>query len=260
MRLMTYNILRGGRDADSAARLERISTLIRRVAPDVLVLNECNDFERDGHRTLHQLERELGMRAVLAPASSGYHVALFLRGAQLLQTHLLDGELHHSAIGARLALGDVQLSIVAAHLCPFSGETRVAEAQLLTRFLADGHALLLGDLNALSPHDAPQLQPERWLPRRRVRHELPGSGGLLDTRAISVLEAAGMVDLARAAGASAPTVQTPLCPGWQDYQLRIDYAFATLGAAERVQRVERIDGALADTASDHYPLLVELTL
>jgi endonuclease/exonuclease/phosphatase family metal-dependent hydrolase len=55
-------------------------------------------------------------------------------------------------------------------------------------------------------------------------------------------------------------VQTPLCPGWQDYQLRIDYAFASLGAAERVRKAERIDGPLAEAASDHYALALDVEI
>ncbi|MEO8182251.1 MAG: endonuclease/exonuclease/phosphatase family protein [Deltaproteobacteria bacterium] len=257
---MTYNILHGGRDARSDARLAQVCTLIRRVAPDILVLNECNDFERNGFRTLHRVEREISMRGLLAPASSGYHVALFVRQAQPVEVHLLDADVHHSAIAATLDLGELRCTVVGAHLCPFSAEVRVSEAQQLTRFLGEGHVFLLGDLNALSPHDAPQLQSARWLPRRRVRHELAGSPGMLDTRAVAVLETCGLVDTFRASGTSAPTVQTPLCPGWQDYQVRLDYAFASLGAAERVRKVERIDGPLADAASDHYALAIDVEL
>jgi endonuclease/exonuclease/phosphatase family metal-dependent hydrolase len=257
---MTYNILRGGRDAESDARLAQVCTLIRRVAPDVLVLNECNDFERDGCRTLHRVEREIGMRGLLAPASSGYHVALFVRRAQPVEVRLLDAEVHHSAIAATLDLGEIRCTVVGAHLCPYSGEVRVSEAQQLTRFLGEGHVFLLGDLNALSPHDAPRLRSDAWLPRRRVRHELAGSPGVLDTRAVSVLEACGLVDTLHAAKSSAPTVQTPLCPGWQDYQLRIDYAFASFGAAERVRKAERIDGPLAEVASDHYALAIDVEI
>ena len=257
---MTYNILRGGRDAESDARLGQVCTLIRRVAPDILVLNECNDFERNGFRTLHRVEREIGMRGLFAPASSGYHVALFVRRAQPVEVRLLDTEVHHSAIAATLDLGEIRCTVVGAHLCPFSGDVRVSEAQQLTRFLGEGHVFLLGDLNALSPADTPQLRTDAWLPRRRVRHELAGSPGVLDTRAVGVIETCGLIDTFRAAKASAPTVQTTLCPGWQDYQVRIDYAFASFGAAERVRKTERIDGPLAEAASDHYALALDVEI
>lgn len=258
MRLMTYNILRGGKDGERTARLEQVCALIQQVAPDVLVLNECSEFERDGLRTFYRLERELGMRGLLAPASSGYHVAVYLRSAQPLEVRWLDRELHHAAIAARCTAGGQQFTVVATHLCPFSGEARVTEAQQLSRFLADEPLFLLGDLNSLSPHDAGALSSQGWLPRRRVRHELAGGG--LDTRAISALETAGLVDVFHAAGNTAPTALTRSCPGWQDYQVRIDYVFASAAAAPSVQRTERVDGALADAASDHYPLYVDVQI
>ena len=263
MRLMTYNILCGGKDGESTARLEQVCTLIRQVAPDVLVLNECNDFERDGFRTFYRLERELGMRGVFAPASSGYHVALYLRGAapgtvQPVEVRVLERALHHTAIAARLTVAGQPCTVVATHLCPFSGEARVTEAQHLSQLFADEPLFLLGDLNSLSPHDAPQLQSQSWLPRRRVRHEL--AGGALDTRAIAVIEAAGLVDVFHAAGNLAPTALTRSRPGWQEYQVRIDYVFASGEAAATVKHVERVDGAQADAASDHYPLYVDVSL
>lgn len=256
---MTYNILRGGRDGESTARLEQVCTLIRQVAPDVLVLNECNEFERDGARTFHRLERELGMRGIFAPASTGSHVALYLRSAQLLEVRLLERALHHTAIAARLISHGQQLTVIGTHLCPFSGQARVAEAQHLCQLLGDEPLFLLGDLNSLSPHDASRLQPEAWLPRRRVRHELAGGGGL-DTRAISVLQAAGLVDLFHAASSGAPTALTRSCAGWQEYQVRIDYVFASGTAAASVRHTERVDSAVADAASDHYPLYVDVSL
>ncbi len=258
MRLMTYNILDGGKDGDSTARLAQVCELVRQVAPDVLALDECCEFERDGFRTFHRLERELGMRGVFAPAPSGYHVALYVRGTQLLEVRTLQRGLHHTALAARLTLAGQDCSVIATHLCPFSAEARVAEAQHLSQFFGAEPLFLLGDLNSLSPHDAPQLQPESWLPRRRVRHELPGGG--LDLRAIAVLEAAGLVDVFHAASNTAPTALTRSRPGWQEYQVRIDHIFASAAAARSVTRTERVDGALADTASDHYPLYIDVQI
>ena len=255
---MTYNILHGGRDAGGDARLGQVCELVRRVAPEVLVIEECNDFERDGFRAFHRVERELGMRGLFAPSSSGYHVALFVRTAQPVEVRVLDRELHHSAIAATLELREQRFTVIGAHLCPFSGELRVAEAQQLSRFFGEGHVFLLGDLNSISPHDAPGLCRDGWLPRRRVRHELAGTGGQLDTRAVAAIEACGLVDTLRSRGASSATVQTPLCREHRDYQVRIDYIFASPGAAERISNAERIDGPLADVASDHYALIVDV--
>jgi exodeoxyribonuclease-3 len=260
MRLMTYNILTGGSDGADGGRLDRVVEVIRGVAPDVLVLNECNGFERNGLRTLYRLEGQLGMRAVLARAQTGFHVALFLRRGRLLETHCLSREVHHAVLAATLDVGGVALKVIGAHLCPFGGDARLLEVQHLLRFLREEHVFIMGDLNALSPHDASRHDPSRWLPRRRARHVLAEPFGKLDTRAISALEGAELVDVLRARGNDAPTVLTQLGEDRENYQARIDYVFATAAAAERVRRAERVDGALVETASDHYPLFVDVDL
>ena len=51
MRLMTYNILTGGIDDDGSSRLEGVAEVVQRVQPDLLVLNECNELEREGRQS-----------------------------------------------------------------------------------------------------------------------------------------------------------------------------------------------------------------
>jgi exodeoxyribonuclease III len=260
MRIMTYNVLTGGRDGGESGRLGLIVETIRAVSPDILVLNECNGFEQNGYRTLYRLEAELGMRGVLAEAETGFHVALFHRTGRLLEAQPLRREVHHAVLAATLDLGGTKLKVIGAHLCPFGGEARLLEVQHLIRFAREDHVLVLGDLNALSPHDAASYQPGRWLPRRRARHVLPESGGALDTRAISTLEGAELVDVLRMHGQAEPTALTPLGADFESYQVRIDYVFASRPAAERISRAERVTGGRVEAASDHYPLFVDLTL
>ncbi|HWO14116.1 MAG TPA: endonuclease/exonuclease/phosphatase family protein [Polyangiaceae bacterium] len=255
---MTYNILTGGRDSGGESRLGTIVDVIRSVAPDVLLLEECNGFELDGLRTLYQIEHELGMRSVLATADSGFHVALFLRRGRLLETRCLRREVHHAVLAATLELDGVVLGVIGAHLCPFGGDARLLEVQHIMRFLRERDVFVLGDLNGLSPHDATRYQPQRWLPRRRARHVM--ADGTLDTRALAALEGAELVDVFHASGNSAATALTHLGVGWEDYQARIDYILASPAAAQRVERAERVDGERVEAASDHYPLFVDVRL
>jgi endonuclease/exonuclease/phosphatase family metal-dependent hydrolase len=271
MRLMTYNILTGGRDGIDDSRLAKACELIRGVQPDVLVLNECNGFDDRGFRTLYQVEDALGMRGVLAHASTGYHVALFVRGARIVETHCLDADVHHAVLAATLEVEGRRIVVVGAHLSPFGGEARLVEVQHLIRFLREDDAFVLGDLNSLSPRDTASCRVDDWLPRRRARHllfdgSLPGSSGKaalpqLDTRAVAALEHSDLVDLfASPEGAFSPTALTRLCADWASYQVRIDHIFATRPAAERIVLRERVASPLAELASDHYPLFVDVRL
>jgi endonuclease/exonuclease/phosphatase family metal-dependent hydrolase len=256
---MTYNILTGGRDGTSDARLGKVCELIRGVNPDVLVLNECNGFQEQGFRNLYRVEHEIGMRGVLAPASTGYHVALFVRSARIIETQCLDQEVHHAVLAAKLELSGQRFAIVGAHLSPFGGDTRLVEVQHLIRFLREEHVFVLGDLNSISPRDAASSRLDDWIPRRRARHLLFGSAnpGTLDTRAISALEQSDLVDTFAADASAAPTALTRLGADWDGYQVRIDYIFATPNAAERVVRRERVDSALAHATSDHFALFLD---
>jgi endonuclease/exonuclease/phosphatase family metal-dependent hydrolase len=187
-------------------------------------------------------------------------VAFFHRVGRVTEARLLAREVHHAALAVTLEVAGTTLRVIGAHLCPFGGDARLLEVQHLIRFLKGDHVIIAGDLNALSSHDVARYQPGRWLPRRRARHVLAESAGRLDTRAISALEEAELVDVLRQRDSAEPTVLTSLGAGHEDYQVRIDYIFATPSAAERVTHAERVHGGQVEIASDHYPLLVDFEL
>lgn len=260
MRVMTYNILTGGVDEDGTDRFEPLVTLIRQQQPDVLALNECNNFERDGYRRFYAFERALGMRGMLGVASSGFHVAVFARNAEFVQHEVMSDWVQHAILRVKLRIKGEPFTAVSAHLCPFGGEIRLSEAQYLAGSTRDHEKVLVaGDLNALSPHDVTHYEPEVWSPRRRARHWLPGGDGL-DTRAIALMEDAGLVDLARRGRLPfTPTALTPLRAADQSpYHVRIDYLFATPSLAAGLQSIEVVRGELADVASDHYAVVADV--
>lgn len=255
MRVMTYNILKGGFNDDGTDRFDALVNVIRAQAPDVLTLTECNHFERDGYRRFYAFERALGMRGLLGIAPSGFHVAVFARNAQFVQHELTADWVQHAILRVDMVLEDRPLSVIAAHLCPFGGAIRLNEAQFVAGSARGEHVLLAGDLNALSPHDVSHYDPSSWSPRRRARHTLP-VGGSLDTRAIEVLEDAGLIDLARKYSTQfVPTALTPLRAFESHYHVRLDYLFATPALARTLRSVEVIRGGQADYASDHYPVV-----
>jgi endonuclease/exonuclease/phosphatase family metal-dependent hydrolase len=198
------------------------------------------------------------MRGLLAQAQSGFHVALFVRRGRLLETRFHDREVHHAVLAATLEIDGAVLTVIGAHLNPFGGDARLLEVQHLIRHLREKFVFVMGDLNSLSPHDAHAYDLAAWLPRRRARHVLAESGRL-DTRAISALEGAGLVDVFHSRERSEPTALTRLGASFEDYQVRIDYVFATAPAAERVTHAERVSGGRVEEASDHYPLFVDVT-
>jgi endonuclease/exonuclease/phosphatase family metal-dependent hydrolase len=257
---MTYNILTGGRDGSDESRWPLIVQQIREAQPDLLVLNECNEFDSNRNRNLHRMEREIGMRGVLAHADTGFHVGIFSRDAAFVESHA-SSSLHHAMLEARLAWREHDISLVGVHLCPFGGQNRVAEAELLTRLARqDTWVFIAGDMNAISRHDAESCAYEQWVPRRQARHLLPDRSAI-DTRAMAVLENAGLVDLAHHAGVnSLPTALTPLRTDHANYRLRIDYVFGSERVAKHLQTVAVPNTDNAKRASDHFPVVVDVAL
>lgn len=255
---MTYNILKGGLNDDGTDRFEALIDVIRAEEPDILTLNECNHFERDGYRRFYAFERALGMRGLLGLAPSGFHVAVFARNAQFVQHEITSDWVQHAILRVDMLHEGRPLTVLSAHLCPFGGEIRLSEAQFLAGSARDERVLIAGDLNALSPHDVQHYDPCTWAPRRRARHVMP-VGGPLDTRAIAVLEDAGLIDLARQHGLDfTPTALTPLRVGSSRYHVRIDYLFATKTLASTLRSVRVVRGPKADYASDHYAVVADL--
>jgi endonuclease/exonuclease/phosphatase family metal-dependent hydrolase len=255
LRILSYNIL----DGATAERLDLVVDIIREKAPDLLCLNECNGFEMHGQRRLLDLERRLGMRGFLARARSGYHVALFVRGMDVLEVHELADGLTHAALAVKLQCSDESLWAIAAHLSPFSGLMRAQEAQLLARFGRFERVVIMGDLNALSQHDQGCFDATLLKPHHRARHLLPGSD-TADTRAIAVLETAGLVDLWHLAhpGEAGATYPTRLSGNPEAPRLRLDYIFASELLAPLLTSCTLVDDERSRSASDHLPIFTEL--
>ena len=77
---VTWNLLRGGIDAGSDARLRRQLAAVREMRPAVAALQECRFWDQEYFRTLHLAEYLLQMRGFLSPSpQGGHHLGLFIR-------------------------------------------------------------------------------------------------------------------------------------------------------------------------------------
>lgn len=253
---MTYNILTGGLDQADQTRLARVVSIVQKEQPDILVFNECNHFDSRGNHTLHFVERQLGMRGVLAQADTGFHVAVFARNLPLVASEQIKPA-YHAMVKVTVLWGEQPVTILGAHFCPFGGTHRLLEAELLTRFALDHEwVLAAGDFNAISPSDASRVNTTHWPARRQARHEFQGA---IDTRAVDTLQRAGLIDLALAAGKPEPTIG--MMPGTPDGQRgRIDFIFGTRPVAAVLRGSHVVGSDEARVASDHLPLVVDLDM
>lgn len=256
LRLMTWNIKHGGGD-----RLPAIIGVIDRERPDVLCLQELRDFQRYGQRRMRELAEAVGMTAHLAPPGWAQPVAVLVREPLRIQRRArIRWRLHHAAAIAEIATTAGPLTVVSAHLNPFSPERRRREAHWLAARYAtpQGLALIAGDMNGLDPegdHEAAlAAQPSLY----RQRHL--GPDGRPDTRAIAAFRAAGFVDLWHTVGeGDGRTVPTGFA-GREFGTVRLDYLLASPALAARARRLMVLRDEVTEHASDHYPVRADVDL
>jgi exodeoxyribonuclease-3 len=272
---MTWNIRTGGGD-----RLDAITRVIRRQAPDVLALQELRGFDRSRSRRLSELADAVGMRAYLAPSVLGQPVAVLVRPpGRITATAAARWQLHHAAAVVTVATDRGPLTVVSTHLNPFSPDRRLREARwLLARYgpaparfgrgpgWTGGLAarvqrmiVVAGDLNALDPWSDHHERIARLRQPYRKRHLRDDDQ--VDTRTVAAFDAAGLGDVWRVAGTgdglTAPTTRG----GGREFSgMRLDYVLASPPVVELASCARVVRGDETEYASDHYPLTVELDL
>jgi len=221
MRVVTYNV-RGFRDGH-----EHVETVVRRLAPDVLLLQETGS-----RRTLRRFASDVDMRAARDPWSPfrrRVKNAVLLRdpwrfaSTELIRFPEARRWYPRGALVARAASGAATVVAVSTHF-GLGGAERVAQAGSLLEIAAAsrGEAVIVGgDLNATPETRAVRLIAEA------LRDAWPDAG--------------------EGEGPTFPAV-TPTA--------RIDYLFVGDGARVTHVRV----GTEASNASDHLPVVVDLIL
>ena len=263
LRLMTWNLLEGGRGAEGP-RLDLITSVLRSVQPDVLTACEGQGLAEDP-RLLADIAAAIGMRARLAPADDGAHAVLFTRPS-IAVTHfgaLALGGPRRAAVGVLRAPGLPEIMLAGCHLDARDPSLRANEiATLLANLPPQWPRVVMGDLNSISHEDGITRRDLMGLPLHHVeRHVAPD--GEPDTRVTRALAAAGLVDAWRLAHAGAPftqgcTVPTAIPQPPRFGAMRLDYVFLSADIPAALTSCEPWREKPAPRASDHYPLVADL--
>lgn len=264
MRVMSYNILNGGRDGSDERRWRDQVQLIADARPDVLLVQEARGFDRDGAALLHRAESDLGMRGFLAVAPhTGQHTAVFIAASMRPLSFRADSAHFHHALAAltvQVAGFEQPITFASMHLSPLSPALRAAEVGWLADLAApDAVAIVGGDANSLAPTDP---EPPDWnalAAHHRVRYL--GADGRSDRSALEFATRAGLVDLgAQLNEAPAPTVPARGFPDAEFVPFRSDYFLASPLIAARARSYAVVDDERAHHASDHLPILATIDL
>ena len=252
MKLLTYNIWYGGHPD----RLPFIKKVIKQQAPDVVALQEANNFTK---KTVDEFRK------------LGYSYAVHIKGKEDSGKGTFDGVVlakqqfrvinrfkHMRNAGVHVYFPQFKPSLCSVHLTPYTEKDRLKELSIILKSQARySNKMIVGDLNSLNADDKypatlvplfKKLRFTRWLTK----------GKLNCYGVIPALQKNGYVDMAQVLGTKDITWWTPIKEKPIKTLFRIDYCFVSKNLLPSVKSVRVIKNALTRKASDHYPVLVEL--
>ena len=253
MRLLTYNIREGG-----IGRAEQLADVIAAANADVVALQEARDPD--------VVERIATLAGYPHCGSRRAHSTGFLSRVSVVKhAWRRPPRTRHALLEVMLGDGWPRLFVVhlRAWFSNWTEQQRVRELRGLLRgireqMLHEENALafhvLAGDFNALAPgeHFDPSSMPA-W-----IRGMVWLSGRDIARHTIQMMRTDGYADAWRICHPD--TVQDPgfTFPVWHPH-VRLDYVFTPVAYASRIAATNVWRPPMAQTASDHYPLLVELS-
>ena len=255
MRLLTYNIREGG-----VGRAEEIAEVIKAANPDVGALQEARN-----PAVVEQIARLAGFRFSGSRLS---HSTGFLSNVPVLGYDWRHPPRTRHAL-LEVSLADGYPRIFVLHLRAWFSKWTERHRALELRGLLDGiqdqlireqrafaFHVLAGDFNALAPGevlDASHMP--RW-----IRAMIWLSGRDIARSTIEMMQSDGYVDAWRTLYGDHKSEPGYTFPVW-DPHVRLDYVFTPTEFASRFTACEvRRTPETVRTASDHFPLLVEISI
>jgi exodeoxyribonuclease III len=254
VRLLTYNIREGG-----AGRAEAIAEVIGSANPDVVALQEARDPA--------VVERIAALASFPFWGSRRAHSTGFLSRVPVVGYDWRHPpRTRHALLEVSFADGFPRLFVLhlRAWFSKWSERARARELHGLLegireQLIREQHAfafhVLAGDFNALAPgeHFDPAPMPA-W-----IRAMIWVSGRDIARSTIEMMGTDGYVDAWRTVHPDSEQEPGFTFPVWNPH-VRLDYVFTPAAYASRVAACEvRRTPPAARTASDHFPLFVELT-
>ena len=251
-RVMTYNVLNGGRGREAD-----VLSVIQSIAPDVVVLQEVFDRE-----FVKGLADAMNMQWYFAPGNTRWHLALLSRWP------IVAGESHHpfppvqqtvleatveGPLGKHIHVFGMNAGPLPNVLCELWRRWEVSAALRRATKYTDSLCLLVGDFNSVAPGDRPAIERMRTFDRVLILLQ----GNRLFHFAVRSILAAGMADCFRDLHQSEDGFTVPVpAPN-----VRLDYVFANAPMRATLKRCFVVREPVAvRRASDHYPVVADFTL
>ncbi len=255
MRIMTYNILDGGQD-----RLNDIITVVKKASPDVLIVNEANGFDADNSKVLKSFaERTNFPHYHLEKCGDGwvYHTVILSKKPITSVNALRPVTRCVARVG--IQYDNAELTVVALHLSPFSEKERLQEISLLVPLIEGARkTILAGDFNSLAVQDKLSSDQVIQLPDGlKKKFTAQGKPQYKVYKTLSDISFVDTAQVMKDFTATAPTLmeKDALHPA-----VRLDRILVSPDLADNIISYGVIENPTTGLASDHYPVIVELTV
>jgi len=248
MKFLTYNIFDGG-----AGRLDLIISVIKSQSPDILTINEANDFSADNGKIIKEFSEKIGTpHYEIAPTEWGYDVAVFSKTPFIEKEILMSGK--RAAVSVVVDSEYGPIAVIGAHLNPGTEDVRLSEIKTIIESQRKyQNRVIMGDLNALSRQDG--YSPERVRGFNSKQLQKFTDNGKPHFEVTDELLKSGYHDAAfHLKKNDVTTVPTPSNKDDAHTDLRLDYIFVSESLLGHVSDYEVIKNKVTDEGSDHYPV------
>ena len=254
LRIASFNILNGGEK-----RLKDISKVIKEINPDVCGILEAVGWEKKKDY-FKKFANGLGYDFFnLAIANSKYNIAIFSKIP--IKIKKIKKGIRHIVLEAIIDDGSFKkFNIFFVHFSPVSEDARLLEVEEILKYIKkDSKAIVIGDFNSLSASDS---YDEKNLLKIFQKNNIKKFGdNKLSFDVIKKIESSGLVDTVDYL--KCPFVATTPTSSNKDIShatnIRLDYAFLTKNILKYLRKVKVLRNGIADRASDHYPIFIELS-
>jgi|GEM_PF-3603902 len=159
IRLMAYNIWLGAGvnpgHAERGGNVDRLAdlvTVVKQANPDILGLEELNEWNTGNPAIVEQFASAVGMQYYLAPTWRGFDLAIFSRFPILEAENISEYVGNNGSLRAVVQIPDgPKLNVVIVHLDPIDQTLRTCEFDKLRHSMAsyqDQPSILMGDINS----------------------------------------------------------------------------------------------------------------
>ncbi|MFA7000224.1 MAG: endonuclease/exonuclease/phosphatase family protein [Candidatus Paceibacterota bacterium] len=253
LKIAHYNIFNGG-----TKRLSKIAKVIKEIDPDICGLLECVGWENDVEKYKKYFKSKGYAFFYFIKANSKYNISVISK-IELKVTAIRSG-IRHAIIKAEIVdTRYASLNIFYIHLSPKSEKDRLGEVSILLKKISkQENTIIMGDFNSLSRQD--NYKEEKLLKNFKKNGITKYGEDYLNFDVISKIEKNKFIDIYRYFNNkfrhTAPTKSNTDINHKE--RVRIDYAFTNKEILKRIRGSKIHKSKLAEIASDHYPLYVEI--